>query len=161
MRCSTCGLNLPTTFTHCPACEGVLWLDPNEEPEEWWQWRATSILQSGEESILLGVQPYYLKLPIIKVIDVSGPEPTTFPAIDLIAVHEYRGRQLLLKGGDVVELPNPDWTDEGNQPLTLLYEMIGTYRGEQGKGTRYVLRPLRIPEAVPDEWVEEFARGED
>lgn len=154
MRCSTCAINYPRQVQVCPVCDMETWSDPLAQPDDWWEWRATLLKQEAETWGMERKQPYYLIVPIIELVQGRAY------AVSLHTVYEYEKRRLMLREGDVIEVPNPSWDDDDPySTLTLLFETQGTIRPSFG-GTHYHLIRLGTSRVFPQEWVAEFSGGD-
>lgn len=178
MRCTMCSIDYPVGMNVCPVCKDQTWFNKSTDPDELWEWQAEQARQArlrGEydDGPYVGLQPYFLNIKLTEIIHVAEVEDdedgglskaplTTTPAAGLIDVYAFRDQKLLLKPDDVIEVPNEafrkDAAGKDVQPPTKLYEVQGTFRGQST--TMYMLRELTVPDVVPDEWVEEFYRGD-
>lgn len=132
----------------CPVCEDPLWLDATGGVDEWWEWRATLYMNMHQEGAAMPQrQPFYLVVPVTPLIE--GRVWRT----PVQAVYQYDRK--LLHDGDFIETPNVQWSDEDNEPVTVLWEVYGKQRDSKDD-TYYLLTPVACPNFVPDDWVREF-----
>lgn len=156
MRCSICGINYPLHKKVCPVCEESCWFSETSEVDEWWEWRATLYMNMQQEGANPSSrQPLYFLVPVYELIE--GRVWRT--PVDAIYRYEQDTKWILLDEGTIIETPNVEWSDDPpNQPVTLLWEVIGVQRAPDQN--YYMLMPMLPGDTFPEEWVEEFADGD-
>lgn len=142
MRCTICNLNYPLHITICPVCDAQTWWSKQDEPEELWQWHAELRRKQIEAQLveaITGFKPIeipYLPVPVLEAVE--GKAWT----IKLLDVYSLDRRKLLLREGQIVEIPDED----GERHL---YEVGGTTRQSAG-ASRYLLYRIACPDYVPE-----------
>lgn len=146
-RCSTCAINFPKRIHECPVCGGDCWLI-RDDPDEWWEWKATQLQQAFQEGAEAPRQfPIYMVIPVEEVLEgVVWRTPVQ-------AVYHYDRERLILKEMDVIETPRLDWHEDA-PGVTTLWEVTGTQHGRDQK--YYLLRQMDLPDFIPQEWEAEF-----
>lgn len=122
------------TYVECPVCGEETKHLSLADPDDDWQWKATFLLNRAQES-----EPI-LKLALTVRKDETGQHWVSSTAIVALGITRR------LTAFDVLEIPTHNAEPVKHQPCDCLWEVQG-YR----ESTReYWIRPLRVPDYVPD-----------